>query len=239
MFERYTEQARRVVFFARYEASVFGSDSIDTEHLLLGLLREDGGLVGRILQRSQVNRRVVQERIEARQLPGVPTSTAVDIPLSPAAKHVLERAADEAERLNHAYIGLEALLLGLLGEQGAVAADILAARGLQIEEVREEVRLQSKAPADPHQPRKNAFHQLLEFVAELEARQAGFQVSSFRQEALRVTVPGPDVRWVVTFFPDGRVAVEASTRPGEVEGEAALSRLLDRLGPSHRTDTDG
>jgi ATP-dependent Clp protease ATP-binding subunit ClpC len=99
MFERYTERARRVIFFARYEASVFGSSSIDTEHLLLGLLREGGGLAGRTLQRSQVSYRDVQKEVEARRLPGEPVSTAVDIPLSPEARRALANAAEEAERL--------------------------------------------------------------------------------------------------------------------------------------------
>jgi ATP-dependent Clp protease ATP-binding subunit ClpA len=235
MFERYTERARRVVFFARYEASVFGSSCIDTEHLLLGLVREGGGLVNRIFQSTGVTRRLVQERIEAGRPRGLPTSTAVDIPLSPAAKRALQHAADEAEGLTHDGIAPEELLLGLLHEHDSMAADILTGKGLRLEEVREEVRLPATAARAPHTAR-DAFHKFLELIAELNARRASFRVSSFGREGLRVEVPGPDGTWTVTFYADARVVVEASSRPGELEGEAALGRLLDRLGPPHRTD---
>ncbi len=69
MFERYTDRARRVIFFARYEASAFGSSSIDTEHLLLGLLREGGGVTGQILDRGQVSSEGVRKDVEARGPP--------------------------------------------------------------------------------------------------------------------------------------------------------------------------
>jgi ATP-dependent Clp protease ATP-binding subunit ClpA len=234
MFERYTERARRVIFFARYEASVLGSSSIDTEHLLLGLLREGGGLADRILQRSQVTHRSVQTEIESRRLAGEPASTAVDIPLSSAARSALQRAADEAERLMQASIGPEALLIGLLEERESLAAEILMAKGLRVDEVREEIRLQSKVPAGPGRPR-DAFRELLAFVGELEARGAAYHVTSFRREAHRVEVAVPDERWVVTFFPAGRVAVEVFSPTGTIEGETALSRLLERLGPPRRS----
>jgi ATP-dependent Clp protease ATP-binding subunit ClpC len=235
MFERYTEQARRVVFFARYEASVLGSPWIDTEHLLLGLLREAGGVANRILQRREVTHQLVQKEIEARQPPGQPVSTAVDIPLTPAAKRVLQLAAEEAERLKLGYIGTDQLFLGLMREQGSLAADILAEKGLRVEEVREEMRVHSAARADPD-PSRNAFDRLLAFVGDLEDRRAVYQVSSVRRAALRVDVATPEGWWVVTFLPDARVGVESPSRPGEVEGPAALDRLLERLGPPRRTD---
>jgi ATP-dependent Clp protease ATP-binding subunit ClpA len=223
-----------VIFFARYEASVFGSSSIDTEHLLLGLLREGGGVAGRIFQRHQVTYRDVRREVEARQPLGEPVSTAVDIPLSPAAGRALANAADEAERLELTCIGVEALLLGVLLEAGSVAADILIAKGLRLEQVREEMRLHSEPPAG-ERPR-DALQQLIAFVGELEARRAAYHVSSFHGEGLRVEVALPDERWVATFFPGGRVAVEVFETSGKVHGEGELDRLLERLGPPHRTD---
>jgi ATP-dependent Clp protease ATP-binding subunit ClpC len=106
MFERYTEKARRVIFFARYEASHYGSNEIDTEHLLLGLLRENKGLY-RWLPRT--NLETIRRRIDD-HLPRKPSiSTAIDLPLSSAGKLVLKRAADEANLLEHRHIGTEHL----------------------------------------------------------------------------------------------------------------------------------
>ena len=138
MFERYTEKARRVVFFARYEASQFGSATIETEHLLLGLLREDKSLANRFLRttaaiesiRQQIDRQT--EKLEK-------SSTSVDLPLSHECKRVLAYAAEEGERLNHKHIGTPHLLLGMLREERFVAATLLRERGLRLEQVREEV----------------------------------------------------------------------------------------------------
>ena len=98
MFERYTEKARRVIFFARYEASQFGSPYIETEHLLLGLLREDKALANRFL-RSQANIESIRKQIEAQTTVREKVSTSVDLPLSTECKRVLAYAAEEAERL--------------------------------------------------------------------------------------------------------------------------------------------
>ena len=113
MFERYTEKARRVIFFARYEASQFGSPYIETEHLLLGLLREDKALTNRFL-RSHASVESIRKQIEAHTTIREKVSTSVDLPLSNECKRVLAYAAEEAERLGHKHIGTEHLLLGLL-----------------------------------------------------------------------------------------------------------------------------
>ena len=116
MFERYTEKARRVIFFARYEASQFGSPYIETEHLLLGLLREDKALANRFL-RSHAAIESIRKQIEAHTTIREKVSTSVDLPLSHECKRVLAYGAEEAERLNHKHIGTEHLLLGLLREE--------------------------------------------------------------------------------------------------------------------------
>ena len=139
MFERFTERARRVLFFARYEASQLGSASIDTEHLLLGLIREDKGLTTRLFADAGIALDEVRDEL-LRRVPARPqTPTSLEIPFSAAAKHVLEHAAQEADRLSHDYIGTEHLLLGLLREQGSLAADVLTSRGLQLDRVRERI----------------------------------------------------------------------------------------------------
>ncbi len=138
MFERYTEKARRVIFFARYEASQFGSPHIETEHLLLGLLREDKALTNRFL-RSHASIESIRKQIEGRTTIREKVSTSVDLPLSQECKRVLGFAAEEAERLSHKHIGTEHLLLGLLREEKSFAAEILHERGLRLSTIREDL----------------------------------------------------------------------------------------------------
>jgi uncharacterized protein (TIGR03435 family) len=139
MFERFTERTQRVLFFARYEASQLGSTGIDTEHLLLGLIRQGKGLTNRLFADAGIAfddiRHEVLRRVPAR----AKTSTSMEIPFSAAAERVLQDAAQEADRLLHDYVGTEHLLLGLLSEQGSVAADVLTSRGLRLDRVREQI----------------------------------------------------------------------------------------------------
>jgi len=139
MFERYTERARRVLFFARYEASQLGSISIETEHLLLGLIREGKGLTSRIFQRSHLSLETIRKEIEGRTVFREKVSTSVEIPFSQETKRVLQHAAEEAERLMHNYIGTEHLLLGILREEQSVAATILMEKGMRLASVREDI----------------------------------------------------------------------------------------------------
>jgi len=139
MFERYTERARRVLFFARYEASQLGSISIETEHLLLGLIREGKGLTSRIFQRSHLSLDAIRKDIEGRTVFREKVSTSVEIPFSGETKRVLQYAAEEADRLLHNYIGTEHLLLGLLREERSVAASILMEKGMRLHAVREDI----------------------------------------------------------------------------------------------------
>jgi len=136
MFERYTEKARRTIFFARYEASQFGSPYIETEHLLMGLLREDKVLTNRFL-RSPGSVEDIRKQIDEATIKREKVSTSVDLPLSNENKRVLAYAAEEAERLSHKHIGTEHLLLGLLREEKSFAAQLLNNRGLGISGVRE------------------------------------------------------------------------------------------------------
>src|SRR6478672_1924065 len=124
MFERYTEGARRTIFFARYEASRLGSPEIDTEHLLLGLLREDKALIRQVL--LNVDYESANQEISARMTRGQPFPTSVDLPLSNHGKQVLKCACDEADRLNSKNIGTEHLLLGLLGDPDFASAKSLS-----------------------------------------------------------------------------------------------------------------
>jgi ATP-dependent Clp protease ATP-binding subunit ClpC len=163
MFERYTEKARRVIFFARYEASQFGAPAIEPEHLLLGLMREDKTLTGRFFPRAQITIEAIRRDIESRTLLRERIPTSVELPLAPETKRVLHYSHEESDRLQHRHIGTEHLLLGLLREERSMAAQILLDRGLRLAAVRDEIARQSGADS---RSRKDIPH-LLEFSRDL------------------------------------------------------------------------
>ena len=138
MFERYTERARRVLFFARYEAGELGSASIRTEHLLLGLIREGKGLTSEIFARAHLPLEAIRDEIEISKGPRMDES--VEIRFSPEILQLVANLApEEADRLNDHYVGSEHLLLGLLREEATVAGSILASNGLRLDAVRQEI----------------------------------------------------------------------------------------------------
>lgn len=165
MFERYTEKARRVIFFARYEASQFGAPAIEPEHLLLGLMREDKTLTGRFFPRAQVSIESIRKEIEGRTLLREKISTSVELPLAPETKRVLAYAHEESDRLQHRHIGTEHLLLGLLREDRSMAAEILYERGLRLNAVRDEIARQSGV--DSRSSQKKDTPHLVEFSRDL------------------------------------------------------------------------
>ena len=165
MFERYTEKARRVIFFARYEASQFGAPAIEPEHLLLGLMREDKTLTSRFLQRAQASLEAIRKEIEGRATLREKISTSVELPLAPETKRVLAYAHEESDRLQHRHIGTEHLLLGLLREERSMAAEILYDRGLRLNAVREEVA--RATGVDPRASQKKETPHLAEFSRDL------------------------------------------------------------------------
>jgi ATP-dependent Clp protease ATP-binding subunit ClpC len=188
MFERYTERARRVLFFARYEASQLGSVSIETEHLLLGLIREGKGLTSRIFARSEVVLDSIRKEIEGRTVLREKVSTSVDIPFSAETKRALQYAAEEADRLLHTYIGTEHLLLGILREDRSLAASILMEKGLRLSTVREDVvSLLNEKTAAPVRPKEAPL--LAEFsrdLTEAAARKALDPLIGREEEVERV-----------------------------------------------------
>ncbi len=165
MFEKYTEKARRVIFFARYEASQLGSRCIETEHILLGLLREDKALASRFFPRADAAVESIRKQIEGRTMIRDKVSTSVELPLSDESKRVLTYAAEEADRLLQNYIGTEHILLGLLREDKSVAADILHDKGLRLNRVREELAGTAPERPVPSKPKEGLI--LTEFSRDL------------------------------------------------------------------------
>ena len=138
MFERFTEKARRVVVFAQEEARMLNQNYIGTEHLLLGLIREEDGIAYKALTNLGIN--LVDVRLQVEDLIGKGVSTQVGhIPFTPRAKKVLELSLREALQLGHNYIGTEHILLGLIREGEGVAARVLLSLGADLEKVRNQV----------------------------------------------------------------------------------------------------
>lgn len=147
MWQRFTERARRVVFFAQEEAGRLGENYVSTEHLLLGLVRESDSVAARILETLGVSASRVRTEIE-RQVTKGDGRTGPDMQLTPRAKRVIDLAYDEARQLNNNYIGTEHLLLGLIRENDGLAGRVLAKFGVDLDRTRREVRrLQDQEPA--------------------------------------------------------------------------------------------
>jgi len=138
MFERFTEKARRVVVYAQEEARMLNQNYIGTEHLLLGLIREQDGIAAKALESLNISLEDVHAQVEDLIGRGtfVPTG---HIPFTPRAKKVLELSLREALQLGHNYIGTEHILLGLIREGEGVAAQVLLNLGADLEKVRSAV----------------------------------------------------------------------------------------------------
>lgn len=194
MFERYTERARRVIFFARYEASQYGSPYIETEHLLLGLLREDPALARKFLGQGDIQAEIrsdIERHITLRER----ISTSVEVPLTNDCKKVLTLAAEESVKLGQRHVGTEHILLGMLGVERSRAAHLLQVRRLKASEVREQL---AKSPGTSsvsisERRDKDAKRTLDSFLAGLKWSKAEELIEFFAQNGQFIDVFGK--RW--------------------------------------------
>jgi len=138
MWQRFTERARKVVFYAQEEAHKFGEGYVSTEHLLLGLVRENDSVAARVLERLNVGLSRIRTEVE-KQLPRGDSRQTQELSLTPRAKRVIDLAYDEARNLNNNYIGTEHLLLGLIREGDGLAGRVLAKLGIELDRARREV----------------------------------------------------------------------------------------------------
>ena len=136
--QRFTQRARRVLSLAHEEAERLHHNYIGTEHLLLGLIREEGGVAGRVLRELGLDPARVKEMVE--RLTGVGRHAGGRIELAPGTEHVLQLAIEEARRMGHHYIGTEHLLLGLVRQGEGVGMDVLRRLGITPEQVRRQTR---------------------------------------------------------------------------------------------------
>ncbi len=155
MWQRFTERARRVVLLGQEEAGKMNSSHVGTEHLLLGLIRENEGVAAQVLHKMGVSLERVRLEIEDEVEPSE-EGVSSEPKLTPRAKRALELAADEARRMHHNSIGTEHLLLALLREKDGVAANVLRKLGLNLEETRRQVleylgpEAPPSGPSNPH-----------------------------------------------------------------------------------------
>jgi ATP-dependent Clp protease ATP-binding subunit ClpA len=138
VFERYTESARRTLFFARYEASQLGQLTIEPEHLLLGILREAPQMIARFAARGHVEsiRAAIADALPAQEK----VSTSVEIPFSRDCKAVLQHAAIEADQLDNHFIGPAHLLVAIVVKTDGAATAALAGIGVNIDAIRDYLR---------------------------------------------------------------------------------------------------
>jgi len=140
MWQRFTERARKVIFYAQEEAGRLGQNYVSTEHLLLGLIRENDTVAARILYRLGISLARIRSEVE-RQVAHGEGRLGQDMQLTPRAKRVIDIAYDEARQLNNNYIGTEHLLLGLMREAEGLAGKVLTMLGADLDRTRQEVRL--------------------------------------------------------------------------------------------------
>jgi ATP-dependent Clp protease ATP-binding subunit ClpC len=152
--DRFTKRAQQALLFAQEEAHSLNHSYIGTEHLLLGLMREEKGVAGQVLRELGLNVRQLKLVVE-RSVGHGRRSIGGQLTLSPRTKRVIELAVDEARRMGHDYIGTEHLLLGLIREQGGVAVEILRSLGVSPEQIRRRTQKTiAEQPSASQQTRK-------------------------------------------------------------------------------------
>jgi ATP-dependent Clp protease ATP-binding subunit ClpC len=193
MFERYTESARRALFFARYEVCQLGAKRIETQHLLLGVSRAAKGFVARVLEDADLSTETLRREIAGTTATRERISASVEIPFSESTKRTLQLAAEEADRLAHPYIGVEHLLLGILRENDAVAAPILSSHGVKLGGVRTAIESMLTEPPDvegpPAEIATRAAHEIDQLKASIDAL-AALSADSSEARAIRKSIRG-------------------------------------------------
>jgi ATP-dependent Clp protease ATP-binding subunit ClpC len=162
VFERYTENARRALFFARYEVTNVGATAIEPEHLLVGVACAAAGGAAHILERAGLSAEVIRRELASQDAPVKTVPPSQEVPFTPATQRVLSLTAEEADALAHGYIGIEHLMLGLLRDNESRAAGLLERHGLSLSTLRTAVQTFSGGGDAP----------TLDLVNEIEQMQA-------------------------------------------------------------------
>ncbi|MCE5300824.1 MAG: NDP-hexose 4-ketoreductase, partial [Spirochaetia bacterium] len=138
MYDKFTDRARKVIALAREEAVRIGNDYLGTEHILLGIIKDGGGIAAAVLESLNIDLEKLRVETEDRIIDSAgATMLAGEIPFMPQTKKVFELAAEESQVLGHNYIGTEHLLLGLLKEGEGIAARVLIETGINYRKAKE------------------------------------------------------------------------------------------------------
>jgi ketosteroid isomerase-like protein len=218
MFERYTEKAVRVVFFARYEASRYGSSYIESEHLLLGLLREDRMLATRFM-RPNVRMGEIRDAIERQIQRRERVSTSVEMPVSEDCRKIFSMAGEEARSLGQRHVGTEHLLLAMTRMESSLAGRLLHERGLRPDAIRTELAKSSVAgsaaqSAQPP-PQTGAIDALNSAVVSHTARDVAVDILNSFFAGLH----GYDWERLAPFFAESAQFVDAAGKCWKGRGE--------------------
>ncbi len=197
LWQRFTERARKVIFYAQEEAQQLGETQVSTEHLLLGLMRESDSVAARILDRMGVSLQRIRNEIE-RYLTRSEARYGAEMQLTLRAKRVIDLAYDEARQLNNNYIGTEHLLLGLIREGEGLAARVLSKLGVTLEAARQvtaQIQDEPRTPPSPAPKRPKLYHpRLSEYLESLvPPRPAILQAMEAHARATDFPIVGPMV----------------------------------------------
>jgi ketosteroid isomerase-like protein len=210
------------LFFARFEASELGCLSIETEHLLLGVLRSDQGVARSLFARVGVSYEPVRATFHTAS--GEKVSTAVEIPFAEETKRALGHGMEEADRLGHSYIGSEHLLLGLLHEERSIAGALLAKSGMRLDDVREQLRTMLEPSPAPARPSFGIVTRIEPAVADSSmSREAVVAVARALLESAR----RHDIPRMMELYAEDAVAI--SPVFGEMKGRAAIAATWETL----------
>src|SRR5678816_973980 len=220
MFERYNQAARSVVFFARFVASQGGSAAIESEHLLLGLIRESAPTLARLAPslsiedlRAKIPRKIIVEN----------PSMRIHMPLSAECKRILSYSAEEANDMDHRYIGPEHILLALLRENTSTAARLLAEMDVQLEHVRQQLILDTPRSGETsgedasNEVGRDVVHALIDRLPEAMLAHVKEMIDRMLSRSTRDRIRDDETTVVKGTFPSNRARAEEVSQPDPLE----------------------
>jgi hypothetical protein len=211
--ERFTNRARQALSLAQEGAEKFQHSSIDTEHLLLGLVREEGGIAGSVLHDLGLNRQQVERLVKELGDSGK-RSAKTQPELSPGVRQTLEKAVDQARRMGHPYIGTEHLLLGLLEQKNSTAMTILDRMGIDAKTVRQYTLRKLEHTDDEHTRLSNVGYPLADERRKVldmvdEGKITALEGAELLKHLQVVATPFPmGMGWMHQFTPLGSTPIE-------------------------------
>lgn len=231
----FTERVRKVLAYAREEAVALRHEYVGTEHILLALIREGEGVASTVLQNLGVDPETMRERMLGIVMQGKSEVGRPDLPYTSRAKKVLELAMHEARTLNHAYVGTEHLLLGLIAETKGIGAQVLVEAGVTLDAAREETLrvLGSESSTPPPRPRPARRAPPAETALTERARRVMARAYDIAAERGQVTVSGAHI--AIAILEHGHGAANTVLELLLADREA-LRAALEPLAPTMQAD---